>query len=117
MAEKTYICRVDEIETGTPYIAKIRSLSVGVFRIGDSFHALLNVCPHRGAPLCEGPQCGTTAPVDQAQFIYHRENEIVRCAWHGWEFDIKTGAALVDPGVRARTFPVTVEAGGVYVTA
>ncbi|TIM32873.1 MAG: hypothetical protein E5Y69_23680 [Mesorhizobium sp.] len=94
MAEKTYICRVDEIETGTPY-----------------------VCPHRGAPLCEGPQCGTTAPVDQAQFIYHRENEIVRCAWHGWEFDIKTGAALVDPGVRARTFPVTVEAGEIYVTA
>ncbi|TIM16828.1 MAG: Rieske (2Fe-2S) protein, partial [Mesorhizobium sp.] len=75
------------------------------------------VCPHRGAPLCEGPQCGTTAPVEQAQFIYHRENEIVRCAWHGWEFDIKSGAALVDPSVRARTFPVTVEAGGIYVTA
>ncbi|TIN88387.1 MAG: Rieske (2Fe-2S) protein, partial [Mesorhizobium sp.] len=48
MPEKTYICRVDEIETGSPFIAKIRSLSVGIFRIGDSFHALLNVCPHRG---------------------------------------------------------------------
>lgn len=117
MAEKTYICRVGEVRAGTPHMATIRNLSVGVFRIGDSFYALLNVCPHRGAPLCEGPQCGTTAPVDDARFIYHRENEIVRCAWHGWEFDIKSGAALVDPSVRARTFPVTVEDGGIYVTA
>ncbi|TIR97690.1 MAG: Rieske (2Fe-2S) protein, partial [Mesorhizobium sp.] len=42
MAEKTYICRADEIQVGTPFIAKVRSLSIGVFRIGDSFHALLN---------------------------------------------------------------------------
>ncbi|TIO46902.1 MAG: Rieske (2Fe-2S) protein, partial [Mesorhizobium sp.] len=42
MGEKTFICRVDEIEAGTPVIAKVRSLSVGVFRIGESFHALLN---------------------------------------------------------------------------
>jgi nitrite reductase/ring-hydroxylating ferredoxin subunit len=117
MPEKTYICRVDEIAAGTPYIGKVRRLSVGVFRVGDSFHALLNVCPHRGAPLCEGRQCGTTAPVDRLQFIYHRENEIVRCAWHGWEFDIRTGAALVDPTIRARTFPVTVEDGNIYITA
>ncbi|WP_366672887.1 Rieske 2Fe-2S domain-containing protein [Mesorhizobium sp.] len=41
----------------------------------------------------------------------------MRCAWHGWEFDIKTGSALVDPTVRARTFPVTVEDGNIYVTA
>ncbi|TIU84904.1 MAG: Rieske (2Fe-2S) protein, partial [Mesorhizobium sp.] len=107
MAEKTYICRADEIQVGTPFIAKVRSLSIGVFRIGDSFHALLNVCPHRGAPLCEGPQCGTTAPVEGPEFIYHRENEIVRCAWHGWEFDIQTGAALVNPSVRARTDGLT----------
>jgi nitrite reductase/ring-hydroxylating ferredoxin subunit len=117
MAEKTYICRADEIQVGTPFIARLRSLSVGVFRIGDSFHALLNICPHRGAPLCEGPQCGTTKPVDGAEFIYHRDNEIVRCAWHGWEFDIKSGEALVDPSMRARTFPITVEDGNIYVTA
>ncbi|TIW16731.1 MAG: Rieske (2Fe-2S) protein, partial [Mesorhizobium sp.] len=46
MGEKTFICRVDEIEAGTPVIAKVRSLSVGVFRIGETFHALLNICPH-----------------------------------------------------------------------
>jgi nitrite reductase/ring-hydroxylating ferredoxin subunit len=117
VAERTYVCRADEIEPGAPYITKVRSLPIGVFRVGDSFHALLNVCPHRGAPLCEGLQCGTTAPVERAEFLYHRENEIIRCAWHGWEFDIRTGVALIDKAMRARTFPVTVEEGAVYVTA
>ncbi len=117
MSEKTLVCRADEVTTGKPKIVKLRSLSVGLFRIGDDIHALLNVCPHKGAPLCEGPQCGTTAPVDGAEFIYHRDNEIVRCAWHGWEFDIRSGAHLVNPAIRARTFPVTVESGNVYVHA
>jgi nitrite reductase/ring-hydroxylating ferredoxin subunit len=115
--QKIFVCRADEIKAGEPVIAHIRNRSIGVFRVGNDFYALLNVCPHRGAPLCEGIQCGTTAPVDSAEFIYHRHNEIIRCAWHGWEFDIKTGQALADPGVRARTFPVTVEGGNVFVTA
>jgi nitrite reductase/ring-hydroxylating ferredoxin subunit len=117
MADKTLVCRVEDVMPGKPHIVRIRSLSVGIFRIGDDLHAMLNVCPHKGAPLCEGPQCGTTAPVDGAEFIYHRDEEIVRCAWHGWEFDIRTGASLVDPDVKARTFPVSIESGNVYVTA
>jgi nitrite reductase/ring-hydroxylating ferredoxin subunit len=47
---------------------------------------------------------------------YGRDGEIVRCAWHGWEFDIATGRALVDPHVRARTYPVTVADGNVVMT-
>jgi nitrite reductase/ring-hydroxylating ferredoxin subunit len=117
MAEKTRVCRAEEVTSGGAKIVKIRSLSVGLFRLGDEIHALLNVCPHKGAPLCEGPQCGTTAVVDGTEFVYVRDNEIVRCAWHGWEFDIRSGAHLVDPKVKARTFPVTVEAGDVYVYA
>jgi nitrite reductase/ring-hydroxylating ferredoxin subunit len=116
MAEKTKVCRYDEIAPGAARIVKVRNVSIGLFKVGEAVHALLNVCPHRGAPLCEGPQCGTTAPVEGADFVYHREGEIVRCAWHGWEFDIRSGRSLVDPDVRARTFPVTVEQGDVYVT-
>jgi nitrite reductase/ring-hydroxylating ferredoxin subunit len=117
MAEKTLVCRAEDVTAGKPTVVKIRSLSIGLFRLGEDIHALLNVCPHRGAPLCEGPQCGTTASVGGADFVYVRDNEIVRCAWHGWEFDIRTGEHLVDPSVKAHTFPVSVEAGNVYVTA
>ncbi len=115
MTQKTLVCRADEIAPGAPLIVKIRGLGVGLFKIGNDIHAMLNVCPHRGAPLCEGPQCGTTISDDTGAILYHRDNEIVRCAWHGWEFDIVTGTSLVDPKVSARVFPVSVDAGNVYV--
>jgi nitrite reductase/ring-hydroxylating ferredoxin subunit len=57
------------------------------------------------------------ATVDDAEFVYVGENEIVRGAWHGWEFDIRSGSHLVDPEVKARTVPVSVETGNVYVVA
>ena len=47
--------------------------------------------------------------------MYGREGEIIRCAWHGWEFEIATGRSLVDPRIRARTYPVEVADGRVYV--
>lgn len=117
MAEKNLVCRAEEVLPGNPRIVKIRTMSVGLFRVGDDIHAMLNVCPHKGAPLCEGPQCGTTDWDGSGEFISCRDNEIVRCAWHGWEFDIRSGASLVDPDVKARTFPVTVEGGNVFVHA
>jgi nitrite reductase/ring-hydroxylating ferredoxin subunit len=117
MTEKNLVCRAEEIVPGFPRIVKIRTMSIGLFRVGDDIHAMLNICPHKGAPLCEGPQCGTTAWSESADFISHRDDEIVRCAWHGWEFDIRSGASLVNPNVRARTFSVTVEGGDVYVHA
>ena len=36
-----------------------------------------------------------------------REREFLRCPWHGWEFDIRTGQSWCDPqSVRARSFAV-----------
>ncbi|UXN59167.1 Rieske 2Fe-2S domain-containing protein (plasmid) [Phyllobacterium zundukense] len=76
---------------------------------------MLNICPHRGAAICQGPVSGTTKQTDSREFVYERSGELVRCAWHGWEFDIRSGAFLVDPKIRARTFPVTVEDEKIFV--
>jgi nitrite reductase/ring-hydroxylating ferredoxin subunit len=86
-----------------------------VFNVAGRLYALHNGCPHKGGPLCEGRVCGTTLPTDRYAFEYGREGELIRCAWHGWEFEIATGRALADPKVRARTYPVTVEHGRVVV--
>jgi len=87
-----------------------------VFNVAGRFYALHNGCPHRGGPLCEGPVCGTVLPSDDFSYRYGREGEIVRCAWHGWEFDIGSGQALADPTVRARSYPITVEDGALVMT-
>jgi nitrite reductase/ring-hydroxylating ferredoxin subunit len=102
------------VRPGHPKIVEVGRRSVGIFNVGDALYALLNVCPHRGGPLCEGPQCGTTLPTDRYEFVYGREDGLVRCAWHGWEFDIRTGACLGAPNVKARTVPVSVK-GEVFV--
>jgi 3-phenylpropionate/trans-cinnamate dioxygenase ferredoxin subunit len=45
------------------------------------------------------------------EFHYEREGEIVRCPWHGWEFDIKTGRSIFNPHkVRTASYPVVVQA-------
>jgi nitrite reductase/ring-hydroxylating ferredoxin subunit len=47
------------------------------------------------------------------RYCYSRPGEIIRCPWHGWEFDIRTGQSWCDPSrVRARRYAVSVERGG-----
>jgi nitrite reductase (NADH) small subunit len=115
MGERHFVCTTAEVPDGAARIVPFKNRSIGIFRIGDGYHALLNVCPHRGAALCEGPVCGTTRTTDRVEFVYEREGEIIRCAWHGWEFEIATGRSLVDPSLKARTFETAVENGRVYI--
>jgi len=36
--------------------------------------------------------------------------EILRCPWHGWEFDILSGRSICNPHrVRVRTYEVTIQ--------
>ena len=38
-----------------------------------------------------------------------REGEVLKCPWHQWEFDIRTGHAIYDPRLRVRTYEVLQE--------
>ncbi len=109
------VCPASELGPGERRIVELEGSSIGVFNVAGTFYALRNRCPHRGGALCRGPVSGTVLPTADRSHPYGREGEILRCAWHGWEFDIRTGHALVDPSVRARAYPVTVEDGKVVV--
>lgn len=109
------VCRADDLAPGERKIVDVDGKSVGVFNVGGRFYALLNYCPHNGGALCRGPVTGTALPTDKYEYVYGREGAILRCAWHGWEFDIATGESLIDPRIRARTYSVTVEDGDVVV--
>lgn len=105
-----------DLPPGARRIVEVGRRSIGVFNVHGQFHALHNGCPHKGGPLCEGRMCGTTLPTDAYTFEYGREGELIRCAWHGWEFEIATGQALADPHARARTYPVSVVDGQLVLT-
>jgi nitrite reductase/ring-hydroxylating ferredoxin subunit len=109
------VCRAEELGPGERLVVELGGRSVGIFNVGGSFYALHNRCPHRGGALCLGPVTGTTGASEDFDYVYEREGHILRCAWHGWEFEIETGRSLADPKMRAKTFPVTVEEGQVIV--
>ena len=109
------VCRADELAPGDRVVVDLDGRSVGVFNVGGTFFALHNRCPHRGGPLCLGPVTGLTRATEDFGYGYGDEGRILRCAWHGWEFEIESGRSIVDPRLRAKTFPVTLEDGAVVV--
>jgi nitrite reductase (NADH) small subunit len=98
-----------ELQPGERRIVEVNGRSIGIFNVKGKYFALHNRCPHMGGNLCEGPVTGTTLSGDSAEFIYGKEGEILRCAWHGWEFEIQSGKCLADGRVQARRYPVTIE--------
>jgi nitrite reductase/ring-hydroxylating ferredoxin subunit len=104
------IGRVSELPPGERTIVEVDGRSIGVFNVHGQYYALRNRCPHQGAPLCLGAIKGMALPSKPGEYLWGREGEILRCPWHGWEFDILTGRSIFNPHrVRVRTYEVTVE--------
>jgi 3-phenylpropionate/trans-cinnamate dioxygenase ferredoxin subunit len=109
---KYEVATVEEIPPGERKIVEVAGRSIGVFNIDGEFFALRNNCPHEGGPLCVGPICGFVSSERPGEYHYSRQGEILRCPWHGWEFDIRTGQSWFDPKkVRVRRYEVTLEPG------
>ena len=113
------ICAADELPPGGRRIVDADGRSIGVFNIDGELFAVRNTCPHQGAQLCLGTVSGTMLPSDPYEYLYGRESRVLRCPWHGWEFDLETGEKLFDVTERARvkTYPVSVEGGRVVLEA
>ena len=110
--QKHVVCPVDELPSGSRKIVDVGGRSIGVFNVEGRYHAIRNVCPHHGAPLCLGELTGTMLPTPPYQYEWGRDSEILVCPWHGYEFDITTGRTLYDPSdLRVKVYPVSVEDG------
>jgi nitrite reductase/ring-hydroxylating ferredoxin subunit len=104
------VATVDEIAPGARKIVDVAGRSIGIFNVGGEFFALRNRCPHQGGPLCSGVLWGSVTASVPGEYEYSRPGEILRCPWHGWEFDVRTGQSWVDPArLRVRRYEVTVE--------
>jgi 3-phenylpropionate/trans-cinnamate dioxygenase ferredoxin subunit len=109
------VAKLSEIPSGERKIVTIAGREIGVFNIGGEYYALRNICPHRGAPLCRGRLRPLVISPGVYQVDSEREGEILKCPWHQWEFDIKTGKALFDANLRVKTYAVKQEGDEVVV--
>ncbi|MFD0958378.1 Rieske (2Fe-2S) protein [Paenibacillus chungangensis] len=110
------VATTEELPAGTYKIIQINGSSIGLYNVKGEYFAVSNYCPHQGAELCKGIVCGTTLDSEVYEFIYGRDQEILRCPWHGWEFDLKTGKSLFSDKVRVRSYPVSVENGQISIS-
>lgn len=106
---KYLVGQASELPPGTRHIVEAGGKSIGIYNVNGTYYAIRNLCPHQGAALCSGKTTALVTSSGPGDFQYEREGEIVRCPWHQWEFDIKTGQMIVDPKMRTMTYDVTVE--------
>ena len=94
------VAREEEIFTDKPVHVDVDGVGIAVFRLGDAFYAIEDVCTHDGGLLTGGSV----------------ENDQIVCPRHGARFSIITGEALTAPAYEpTATFPVRVENGMVQV--
>jgi nitrite reductase (NADH) small subunit len=71
-----------------------------------------------GAPISAGSVGGTLVASAPQEFVCGRHERVLRCPWHGWEFDLETGRSLLEPRrVGLPVFRVTCEDGQVVLHA
>jgi nitrite reductase (NADH) small subunit/3-phenylpropionate/trans-cinnamate dioxygenase ferredoxin subunit len=85
--------RIEEFAAGRGRMVTVNGRHVALFRLGNEFFALDNMCLHRGGPICDG----------------QIENEVVTCPWHFWSYEIRTGTMVQDPRVGVSKHEVRVE--------
>ena len=90
---------VKDIEEGKSIIVQGPEGEIALFKVEGEIFALKNECPHMEGPLGEGDM----------------DNRMVTCPWHGWQFDVRTGACENMPGEDALKIPIKVENGEIYL--
>ena len=106
------VARTTDIPPGGNKVVAIDGRDIVVFHVNGEFFALLNRCPHEGAPLDKAACVARLTSPEPGVYQRSRVGELLRCAWHGWDFDMRNGQSWFDPKrVRVRAFPVAVARG------
>ena len=94
------VATVDDIAPGQRKLVQVQGRDIGIFNVRGEFFAITNRCPHEGA----------------GSYQLSRSGEMIRCPWHGWEFDLRTGKSWCDPQrTKVRAFDLKVEEGAALV--
>ncbi len=109
---KHVVAALDDIPPDSRKLVTVKGRPIAVFNIGGAFFGVLNRCPHQGGSLVDGTLCGLVESSEPGVYRYSRAGEILRCPWHGWEFDLRTGQSWCEPDrITVRSYPVGIATG------
>ena len=96
------VARIQDLPPGTCLSVDVTGdRDVALCNVDGAILALQNTCPHAGGPLGDGTL----------------EGDVVRCPWHGWTFNVRTGQCLKNPvpAWSVTRYPTRVEHGIIQV--
>jgi nitrite reductase (NADH) small subunit len=94
------VVRASDIPLGKGRFVESSASLVAVFNVGQGrFCAVSALCPHEDGPLADG----------------WLEGDAVVCPWHGFDFDLVTGACRAADDLSIAVYPTRVSAGIVEV--
>lgn len=93
MGEFVRVTGTTDVKSGQGIVVEVNGKPLAVFNVDGAFHAIDNTCIHRGGPLGEGDL----------------EGSVVTCPWHGWQYDVTTGACVANPTAKVERYEVKVE--------
>ena len=94
------VCAVRDVKEGEPFGAKLDGTPIGVYRLGEAYHAIHDVCTHEFALMSQG----------------YQEGDTIECPLHAARFSIVTGKCLAGPAQQdLAVFRVKVEGDDVLV--
>jgi len=91
--------KVSEIPVGSIKEVLVGGKPVALANVGGAFYAINNTCLHRGGPLGQG----------------QLEGPVVTCPWHGWQFDVTTGMAVMNPNAGVGCLKTEVRGDEIFV--
>ncbi|HEX8474190.1 MAG TPA: non-heme iron oxygenase ferredoxin subunit [Pyrinomonadaceae bacterium] len=98
--ELVTVGRVEDVPDGRGATVELdNGQELALYHIGGEFYAIDNFCPHKGAPLADGQLHGHS----------------VTCDWHGWRFDVRSGACLNRASIPVESYEVRIEDGWIKI--
>ena len=99
MGQFVRAAKTDEVKSGGCIGVKVEGVFVGIYNVGDEYHAMNNICPHLGGVLSYG-------------FL---TDNVITCPLHMWEFDVTTGKCVWPGQTRVASYPVKVQGKHILV--
>jgi nitrite reductase (NADH) small subunit len=110
------VCAADELPRGQLIATRLGTIPVVVIRdLDGELHALVDRCVHQGARLSGGRLLRATHGDRPGEYVEADGQLILKCPWHGYEYDVRSGCTLFDRRLRVRRLGVREERGVIVV--
>jgi nitrite reductase (NADH) small subunit len=116
--QKYWVGHASTFKAGVMQLVQVAGREIGIIRLHTGeMRAVMNRCPHKGAPICRGIVGGAWESSGPGELSFDDSRNVLVCPWHGFAFSLTTGKELFwHKGSSLRMYDVVEADGEVVVT-